>query len=570
MWRFKAKLTAMVVLLATLFLSIGLINFDFGRRWWQGQVQRLVVGVPIVLAYAYFEMPPLVFPQAISLLLLTLVPNAAYSLLIAARTLVFSKRIVSIRRLPAKPYLYALGAVGAFALILAIAPIVDASGLRDVVDVTTATSLPPSADIKHIRVVPQESAEFAGNKVIGQLGAYYGVGEFDVQIAGGKLVWVAPLDFQGPVQWLARRTSPGVIVVSAEDPDAQPELRQRAPMRYVPSALLNDNLYRHVYLKYGTELILETTLQLDDKGDPQYLCTLGRPTIGWTGTKVTGVVIVDPSTGAMQRYARGDFASLPKWVSRVYPTDLALDYNEWFGLYVHGLINALVVKRDVHVPARGEVFGILAGDRFVWFVDHTSPASDQSMTGFTYMDTVTGRMTYYTSSGGEFNSQGAEAAVASNPVVRQGKLYPTQPLLYNAFGVNTWVVPLVAETGKYQTVTLVDAKNGHVVVGASGSVSPQADAFSQYAALLHVSAPGSGAAEDRPGLFSGTIDRIGAAPTGIVYFTLHGARRTFQIDTRDDPTALLARPGDRVQFTTGDTSAPYIDVRGLRDEALAR
>ena len=424
----------MVVLFATLFLSIGLINFDFSRRWWQGQIQRLVVGVPLVLAYAYFEMPPLVFPQAFSLLLLTLVPNVAYSLLIAARTLVFSKRIVSIRRLPARPYLAALGVVGVFTAILAIAPIVDASGLRDVVDAKTAKTLPPSADIKHIRVVPQEAAEFAGNKVIGQLGAYYRVGGFSVQVANGKLVWVAPLEFHGVIQWLSRRTSPGVIIVSAEDPDASPELRQRKPMRFVPSALLNDNLYRHVYLKYGTELILETTLQLDENGDPQYLCTLGRPTIGWSGTKVTGVVIVDPSTGQMRRVDRTDFAKLPKWVSRVYPADLALDYNQWFGLYVHGLINALVTKRDVHVPARDEVFGILAGERFVWFVDHTSPASDQSMTGFTYMDTVTGEMEYYTSSGGEFNSQGAEEAVASNPVVRQGKLYPTQPLLYNAFG----------------------------------------------------------------------------------------------------------------------------------------
>ena len=560
----------MVVLFATLFLSLGLINLDFGRFWWRGQALRLAAGVPAALAYSYVAMPPLVFPQAFSLLLLTFVPNAIYSLAVAARTLVFSRRIVSIRKTPARPYAIVGGLLGAFTAILAIAPIVDANGLRDLVAIKTATTLPPSADVKHVRVVPQVAAEFAGNKVIGQLGAYYRVGEFDVQVANGKLVWVAPLEFHGIVQWLARRTSPGVIVVSAENPDDAPELRQRKPMRYVPSALFNDNLYRHVYLKYGTEAILETTLQLDDNGDPQYLCTLGRPTIGWSGTKVTGVAIVDPSTGAMRRVDRADFASLPKWVSRVYPADLALEYNEWFGLYVHGLINSLLVKRDVHVPARDEVFGILAGERFVWFVDHTSPAADQSMTGFTYMDTVTGETTYYTSSGGEFNSQGAEEAVASNPVVRQGKLYPTQPLLYNAFGENTWVVPLVAETGKYQTVTLVQAKNGHVIVGASGSASPQTDAFAQYAAFLHVDAPAGLPANARAGLFAGRIERIGTAPSGVVYFTLAGSRRTFAVDARDDPSALLARSGDRVQFTTGDTNARYVEVRGLIDEALPK
>jgi hypothetical protein len=378
---------------------------------------------------------------------------------------------------------------------------------------------------------------------------------------------VAPLEFQGLVQWLSRGTSPGVIVVSAENPDEQAEVRQRAPMRYIPSALLNDNLYRHVYMRYGTEQILETTLQLDDAGNPQYLCTLGRPTIGWSGTVVTGVAIVDPATGEMHRVARADFATLPAWVSRVYPADLALAYNEWFGEFVHGLWNYLLVKRDVHVPARDEVFGLLAGSRFVWFVDHTSPASDQSMTGFTYMDTVTGHVTYYTSSGGEFNSRGAEDAVASNPIVRQGKLIPTQPILYNAFGQNTWVVPLVAETGKYQTVALVQAKNGHVVVGSSSNPSPQSDAFAQYAAFLGLAGGTTGGAGEASD--GGTIDRIATGPDGTVYLTLRGDRRIFTISSHDAPTALLARPGDRVRFRAGADVGGYDAAEGFVDSVLA-
>jgi hypothetical protein len=251
----------------------------------------------------------------------------------------------------------------------------------------------------------------------------------------------------------------------------------------------------------------------------------------------------------------------------VYPADLALAYNEWFGEFVHGLWNELLVKRDVHVPARPEVFGLLAGSRFVWFVDHTSPASDQSMTGFTYMDTVTGQIVYYTSSGGEFNSRGAEDAVASNPVVRQGKLYPTQPLLYNAFGQNTWVVPLIAETGKYQTVALVQAKNGHVVVGSSSSPSPQSDAFAQYATFLGIGAPAASGAPGAGGLAAaGVIDRIAAAPNGTLYFTLRGSRRVYAVDVKDDPAALLARSGDRVRFRAGPQGTA---AAGFSDMELA-
>ena len=548
-------------------MALGLLNLQFDRNWWPGQRLRLAVGLPLLVLYVYFEMPALVFPQALSLLLLPLIPNAAYSLLGAARTYAVSRRIVSIRRAPVLPFVYALAALGAFSGVLAAMPYVDASGLRDLADVTVSTALPPSPDLRHVRVVPQEAAVFAGNKVVGQLGAYYAVGDFNVQVAAGKLVWVAPLEFHGFVQWLSRRTSPGVIIVSAEQPDAGAELRARAPLRYIPSALFNENLYRHVYLRYGTRRILETTLQLDDAGNPQYICTLGRPAIGYTGDVVTGVVLVDPATGAMRYVARSDFGALPAWVSRVYPADLALEYNAWFGAYVHGLINYLVVRRDVHVPARDEVFGLLAGTRFVWFVDHTSPANDQSMTGFTYMDTVTGKIVYYTSAGGEFNSRGAEDAVASNPIVRQGKLIPTQPLLYNVYEQNTWIVPLVAETGKYQTVALVQAKNGHVVVGSSSNPSPQTDAFAQQAAFLHVG-PGPVAAPRGGRSVAGTIDRL-ATDGETVYFTLRGAHRVYALDARGDVAALLARSGDAVRFTAVATHDPQTPVREFSDSALS-
>jgi len=554
-------------LLATAFISLGLVNLDFSRGWWRGQGRRLALGVPLVGIYTYVAMPPLVFPQAFALLLLTLVPNAFLTAGAAARTMVASRRIVSLRRTPLWPAIIAVGVVGVFALILGIAPIVDASGLRDLTGATTAAGAGPAADPRHVRVVPEESAIFAGEKVVGQLGAYYRVGTYNVQADKGKLVWVAPLDFQGLVQWLVRRTSPGVVIVDAENPDTPAELRQRTPLRYIPSAFLNDNLSRHVWLKYGTELLLESTLQIDAEGNPRYLVTLGRPTIGWSGEKVTAVVIVDPTTGAMERIPREQFDRLPTWVSRVYPPDLVIAYNEWFGRYVHGWWNAQVARRDVHLPARDEVFGIILADgRFVWFVDHTSPsATDASMTGFTYTDSRTGAMVYYTSSGGEYNSFGAQQAVAGNPIIKQGRLIPTQPILYSLFGQNTWVIPAVADNGKFQTLALVQAAGGHVVVGNSGAPSPAEDAFASFRAFLGDRAPGGTGAR-----ITGTLDRYVNAQ-GRVWFTLRERRGIFTIVDPSGPDALLARPGDRVTFraTPDDTGAQLL-VRDFADGSITR
>ncbi|HEV2738638.1 MAG TPA: hypothetical protein VGU66_08680 [Candidatus Elarobacter sp.] len=557
----------MIWLLGTVFLSLGLVNLDFSRGWWRGQLRRLAVGVPLAGAYCYVALPPLVFPQAISLLLLTLVPNVLITSATAARTMVISRHIVSLRRTPVWPLALAIGLVGVFTLIVWIAPIVDASGLRDVVGATTSTSGAPAADPRHVRVVPEESAIFAGEKVVGQLGAYYRVGTYNVQSENGRLVWVAPLDFQGAVQWLSRRSSPGVVIVDAENPDKAAELRARAPLTYVPSALLNANLRRHVWLRYGTELLLEETLQLDADGNPRYLVTLGRPTIGWSGEKVTAVVIVDPATGAMERIPRDQFDRLPKWVSRVYPPDLVVAYNDWFGRYVHGWWNAAITKRDVHLPARADVFGILLADgRFVWFVDHTSPnRTDASMTGFTYTDSRTGALTYYTSSGGEYNSKAAEDAVGGNPIIKQGRLLPTQPVLYVLFGQNTWVVPAVADNGKFQTLALAQAAGGHVVVGSTTASSPSEDAFASYRAFLG-DRTAIGASTPR---VNGTIDRFAYA-AGRVWFTLRDRHGVFTIVDPAGPDVLLARPGDKVTFeTTRDESGAQL-VRGFTDASIAR
>ena len=558
----------MVVLIATAFISLGLVNLDRSRDWWRGQRLRLGVGVPLVLVYVYATLPPLVFPQAISLLLLTAVPNAVYSSLESGRKMIAARRIVSIRPAPVWPYLGLAGVLGVYALLLSVLPVIDAGGLRDLAGATVSSGLAPSAELAHVRVVPEEAALFSGNKVLGQLGAYYRVGQYNVQAENGRLVWVAPLDFQGPVQWLARRASPGVIVVSGENPDAPAELRQRAPLRYIPSALLNENIERHVYLRYGTEAILETTLQLDTAGDPKYLCTLGRPTIGWSGGRVTAVVIVDPSTGAMERVPRERFGDLPSWVSRVYPPDLILAYNDWFGRYVHGWWNAQITRRDVHLPARDEVFGMLVEpSRFVWFVDHTSPsATDDSMTGFTYTDSRTGAMTYYTSSGGQFNSSAAERSVAANPIVRQARLIPTQPILYNVFGQNTWVVPVVSDNGKYQTLGLVQAAGGHVVVGDTAAPSPAAAAFAEYRSYLGDRTAATAETEVR---VTGTIDRF-ADSGGRIYFTLRERRGIFTAPDTGDPNVVLARPGDRVRVSAIPEAGGLLSVRDLRDDSISR
>lgn len=545
----------MILVFAVLYLSLGLINLDFSPGyWWAGQRLRLRIGLPLVIFYCYAALPPLVFPQALSLLLITFVPNALYSLLESARSAAAIRplRLVSVRHSSVRPYLAGLAALGAWTAALAVMPVVDASGLRDLAGITVTSAPPPPAGPSHLRVVPEVSAAFEGDKVIGQLGSYYEVdpASYNIQPVNGRLEWVAALQFRDFIKWLTRQTTPGVIEVSAEKADEPARLVLGEPMKYVPSAFFFSNLARHVYLAYGYRQILELTLQLDNQNKPMYLATLGRPTIGWTGEVVTGVVIVDPVSGGMTHYARENFGQLPKWVKRVYPPDLVWRYNEWFGLYVHGWLNAKLAQRDVHVPVRDEVFGVIdpAGE-FVWFCDHTSPSRlDNSMTGYTYADTVTGKMTYYTGFNGYFNSAAAEQSVAGFPTVRQAQLIPTQPVLYNLFGRPTWLVPAVAANGKYQTLGLVLADGGHTIVGAVNATNPEADAIAQLQGFLSGTATASTASEKALGEERriGIVDRAAVAGSAL-YVVLRGSREVYKVDSLD-AAAALTRPGDRVEL----------------------
>jgi hypothetical protein len=124
-------------------------------------------------------------------------------------------------------------------------------------------------------------------------------------------------------------------------------------------------------------------------------------------------------------------------------------------------------------------------------------------------------------------------------------------------------VPAVASNGKFQTLALVQAAGGHVVVGNSSSPAPVADAFAQYRAFLGGSTENSGA----EATLSGTIDRF-IATSNRILFTIRGRPQIFTISDPSDAVALLARSGDSVRFTATAPQDGTALVREFHDRTL--
>jgi hypothetical protein len=126
-------------------------------------------------------------------------------------------------------------------------------------------------------------------------------------------------------------------------------------------------------------------------------------------------------------------------------------------------------------------------------------------------------------------------------------------------------VPAVASNGKFQTLALVQAAGGHVVVGNSSSTAPVADAFGQYRAFLGGSTENAGA----EATLSGTIDRFIATGNRIL-FTIRGRPEIFTIADPSVPAVLLARPGDSVRFTATAPQDGTSLVREFHDRTLGQ
>jgi hypothetical protein len=156
--------------------------------------------------------------------------------------------------------------------------------------------------------------------------------------------------------------------------------------------------------------------------------------------------------------------------------------------------------------------------------------------------------------------------VAANPIVRQARLVPTQPILYNAFGQNTWSVPIVSDNGKFQTLALVAAAGGHVVVGNTAAPSPAQAAFAEYRSYVGDRTTAGSTAEIS---VDGTVDRF-ADSNGRIYFTLRERRGIFTAADTGEPDIVLARSGDRVRVSAIADAGGLFSVRALRDYSIAR
>jgi hypothetical protein len=456
----------------------------------------------------------------------------------------------------------------------------NAKALAHIPDVTmepASSSLPPT-NTDHIVLVSQDVAAYKGQQVLGQngqnLGSTYHLeqDQYALQSVAHHLYWIAPLLYNNVFTNLSNSDTPGYVVIDAENPDAQPQLRTGPPyqLHYIPGALFNQDLMRHVYLSgYTNGNLLDPTLEVDDSWKPYFTISLMQPSRGFTGDLLAKVLLVDPQTGDIQSY---DPQDVPSWVDRVMPASTVTDYLTWWGKYENApWFNPSGSGQQAPVGDPELVYNDV--DQPVWLVPMTSSsAADNSSTGIFLFSTHGNEAHFYPLRGLAVGDSVTNAFQSNPHNIRNYDVSSVQ--LYQIFGEPTWVAIFVQSANigaTFQAVGFLDARD---VQGADVQMEPTRDAaladYNQWLAS-HGNTAGGPSQNGTPKQVQGIVKRIAPVTQGnatVYYIWIEGQSHIFTANLSLSPKLPLVQPGDTVTGTYLDTGETVEALQTFDDTSI--
>ena len=429
-------------------------------------------------------------------------------------------------------------------------------------------------DPNHIVLVSQSVAAFKGQQVLGSngqnLGSSYSLdpNSYTLQSINRHLYYVAPLTYNNIFINLSNSSTPGFVVVDAENPQVVPTLHTGPgdSIAYLPGAILNQDLIRHVYLSgYTYGRLVDPTLELDDSFHPYWTISLMQPTRGYTGDVLSEVLIVDAHTGTIKDYKPQD---VPVWVDRVMPAATVSQYLQWWGLY-HAAPWFNPSGAGQQSPAGDPQLLYNSVDQPVWLVPMTSSSSnDNSSTGVFLFDTHKNEAHFYPLAAGlgiGTNVQNTFASTRANILHYNVDSFQ----LYQICGQPTWVA-IYSSSSIYQDVGMLDARN---LNGGNVQFEPNlSKALDDYKLWLSQnSIPNDCGATPSGGkqlTVTGKVLRIAPVQQGgntVYYIQLSGQNQIFTANLSLSPKLPLVQAGDTVTGTYLSSTGQTVNLTAFDD-----
>jgi len=350
-------------------------------------------------------------------------------------------------------------------------------------DLLTVTGGDFAAEVEEIsyRQIPMldaDSARKLGNRKLGELADM--VSQFEVaddytQINyQGQPVRVTPLRYGDWIKWLNNRTRglPAYLVIDMVTQNVE-VVRLEQGIHYTTAEHFGRNLYRYLRFRYPTYLFDEPAFEIDEQGNPYWVCPRITKTIGlFGGVDIDGAVLVNAVTGECAYY---DVENVPEWVDHVFTAGLIIQQYDYHGTYINGFFNSLFGQRDVTETTDGYNY-IAIGDDVYMYTGITSVVSDESNIGFILSNQRTKETRFYSVAGAEEFS----AMDSAEGQVQQMHYEATFPLLLNISGQPTYFMALKDAAGLVKMYAMVNVSQYQIV--ATGATV--ADCEGNYRTML--------------------------------------------------------------------------------------
>jgi len=454
----------------------------------------------------------------------------------------------------------------------------------------------PPTDPNRMVLVNKSIAQFKGQTALATetgVASRYGIDKdtYVLQYVNGHRYWIAPLrpvnsgdNFWTPLTG-GVATSPGYVVVDAENPGKDAWLKTGFEISLFTTEAWAMNLERWVYQKgYNDGLLEEPIFEVDDNWQPHYTISYVHKAFGgMTGRTLEKVIAIDVAkkVPVLNEYPLAD---KPKWIDRVVADDLVLEWATDWGMYggEYARQNFWSVafgfnKTGTMEPADLEL-AYTKDDHNVWVVPMTSTAEgDHTVVGVLVFETGKNEGTFYPGIKG-FNEPESvdETMINARDNIKH---YPVESVqLYNINGELTWVAIYASPQSIGKSFGGVGMLHAHSQDAADVIyANDKATALRLYATQLATKGKG----DDNVSQFAkqsqeitGKIVRIAQLPSAQLggsptyMFIIEGQSHTFLI-TRDAYLRIpLVKEGDEVTFTYIDTGGEETAVNSFRCKVL--
>jgi len=321
-------------------------------------------------------------------------------------------------------------------------------------------------DFNSLPLLDKDSSSRLGDRVMGQMpelvSQFYVSGLYTQINYNNEIIRVTPLEYNGIFKYISNYKDgvKGYITVNSVDGEAT-LVKLEEGMKYMPSAYLFKDLYRHLRFSYPTKIFGESNFEIDNDGNPYWI----TPTLKYVGVElredVSGVIITDAITGDSEYYKVKD---VPSWVDHVYNASMVISMvNDW-GKYREGFFNSMFGQKNVVATTDGYNYMVMDDDVYL-YTGITSVSSDESNLGFILTNLRTKYTRFYSVPGAEEYS----AMSSATGQVQQMRYTSTFPMLINLNNRPTYLVSLKDDAGLVKMYGFVDVNDYQKVVVSDAS-----------------------------------------------------------------------------------------------------